>query len=301
MNAAGLLLIFSIVGAIGFTALLVVGVILLRQEQAARRAKPEAPPGGAAEAKSQENKLLEAGRSLFKARSKDADPLDAHEVLRVLRDRLTGRLIVEIAGRRYAQVGDIQDPNIQRGFLTTLQDLGGFATNVSAPSIAPVPQAPLPNIPVAPRAESPRAQDSASAPATPAQPAADTTPRLEPSAPPPAPISSSPISNLPQPRADGPLQMPSMNPLKQMQVLRELSKQPPPPPPKSIAEQIDEILQEKIAGTPHRQRGLHVSAGPQGHALFQLDGRAYEGVDDLPDAEARAMVRAAIVEWERRQ
>src|SRR5574341_2422927 len=184
MNAVGLLFIFSIVGAIGFTALLVVGVILLRQEQAARRAKPEAPPGGAAETKSQENKLLEAGRSLFKARSKDADPLGAHEVLRVLRDRLSGRLIVEIAGRRYTQVGDIQDPNIQRGFLTTLQDLGGFATNVSAPAIAPVPQAPLPNIPVAPHAESPRAQDSASAPATPPQPAADTAPRLEPSAPP---------------------------------------------------------------------------------------------------------------------
>ncbi len=92
-----------------------------------------------------------------------------------------------------------------------------------------------------------------------------------------------------------------MNPLKQMQVLRELSKQPPPPPPKSIAEQIDEILQEKIAGTPHRQRGLHVSAGLQGQALFQLDGKAYEGVDDLPDSEARAIVRAAIAEWERRQ
>ena len=297
MNAAGLLFIFSIVGVLGFTALLVVGLFMLRQEQAARRAKL----GGAPEARAQENKLLEAGRSLFKARPQNADSPDAHEVLRVLRDRLTGRLIVEIAGRRYTQVGDIQDPNIQRGFLTTLQDLGGFATNVSAPVIAPVPQEPLPNIPIAPRTESPRVPDSVSAPAAPPRPAADTAPRPEPSAPPPAPISNSPISNLSQPRADEPLQRPSMNPLKQMQVLRERSRQPPPPPLKSIAEQIDEILQEKIAGTPHRQRGLHVSAGPQGHALFQLDGKAYEGVDDLPDAEARAIVRAAIAEWERRQ
>ena len=296
MNAAGLLFIFSIVGVIGFSALLVVGLIMLRQEQAARRAKLDAAPGGAPEAKAQENKLLEAGRSLFKARSKDADPLDAHEVLRVLRDRLTGRLIVEIAWRRYTQVGDIQDPNIQRGFLTTLQDLGSFAANASAPVIAPVPQAPLPNIPAAPHTESPRVQDSVSGPATPPQSAADTTPRPEPSAPSPAPI-----SNLSQPRADEPLQLPSMNIFKQAQVLRERSKQPPPPPPKSITEQIDEILQEKIASTPHRQRGLHVSAGPQGHALFQLDGKAYEGVDDLPDAEARAIVRAAIAEWERRQ
>jgi hypothetical protein len=56
----------------------------------------------------QENKLLEAGRSFFKARPKDGTR-STREVLRVLRDRLTGRLIVEIAGRRYTQVGDIED------------------------------------------------------------------------------------------------------------------------------------------------------------------------------------------------
>ena len=300
MNAAGLLFIFSIIGVLGFSALLVVGLIMLRQEQAAKRAKLEGGQGGAPEAKAQENKLLEAGRSLFKARSKDADPLDAHEVLRVLRDRLTGRLIVEIAGRRYTQVGDIRDPNIQRGFLTTLQDLGSLAANAPAPVIAPAPPAPLPGIPVAPLTESPRVQDSASGPATPPRPATPTAPAANPTSP-PAPISRPPISNLSQPRADEPLQLPSMNVFKQAQVLRERAKQPPPPPPKSIAEQIDEILQEKIAGTPHRQRGLHVSAGPQGHALFQLDGKAYEGVDDLPDVEARSLVRAAIAEWEKRQ
>jgi hypothetical protein len=86
-----------------------------------------------------------------------------------------------------------------------------------------------------------------------------------------------------------------------VQVLRERSRQPPPPPPRSITEQIDEILQEKIAGTPHRTRGLRVSAGPQGHALFGLDGKNYEAVDDLPDAEARTLVRAAIAEWEKKQ
>jgi hypothetical protein len=300
MDRVGLLFIFSIIGVVGFGALLVVGLIMRRQEQAATRAKPEAAQGGAPEAKAQENQLMEAGRSLFKARSKNADPLDAHEVLRVLRDRLTGRLIVEIAGRRYTQVGDMQDPNIQRAFLTTLQDLGSLAANAPAPVIAPAPPAPLPGIPVAPLTESPRVQDSASGPATPPQPAAPTAPAANP-APPPAPISRAPISNPSQPRADEPLQLPSMNVFKQARVLRERAKQPPPPPPKSIAEQIDEILQEKIAGTPHRQRGLHVSAGPQGHALFQLDGRAYEGVDDLPDVEARSLVRTAIAEWEKRQ
>jgi hypothetical protein len=301
MNSAGLLFIFSIIGVVGFGALLVVGLIMLRQEQAAKRAKLEGAPDGAAEAKAQENRVLEAGRSLFKTRSKAADALDAHEVLRVLRDRLTGRLIVEIAGRRYTQVGDIQDPNIQRGFLTTLQDLGSFAATAPAPA-APVapPDAPAHSTPLAsthPGAAEGQPQSASPAPA--ATPATEPAPRPRP--PTPQPISNAPISNAPQPRADAPLQLPSMNVFKQMQVLRERAKQPPPPPPKSITEQIDEILQEKIAGTPHRTRGLHVGAGPQGHAVFELDGKNYEAVDDLPDAEARLIVRAAIAEWEKRQ
>ena len=306
MDRVGLLFVFSTVGGLGFLALLIFGLIMLGEERRAKRAKQAGQslePSAAAETTASALKLPSAVQSLFQPRPGRADSLDAHEVLRVLRDRLTGRLIVEIAGRRYTQVGDIQDPNIQRGFLTTLQDLGSLAANAPAPVIAPAPPAPLPGIPVAPLTESPRVQDSVSGPATPPQPAAPTAPAANPAppAPPPAPISRPPISNLSQPRADEPLQLPSMNVFKQAQVLRERAKQPPPPPPKSIAEQIDEILQEKIAGTPHRQRGLHISAGPQGHALFQLDGKAYEGVDDLPDVEARSLVRAAIAEWEKRQ
>jgi hypothetical protein len=280
MERIGWLFVFFLIGSLGFLALLILGLWMWREERAAKRAKEAgqdgAPEGKAAEAKAPALKLPQMG-SLFSARP---NAPEAHEVLRVLRDHLTGRLVVEIGGRRYAHTAEVTEPRILQGFLTTLQDLENFAAHAPAPAAPPVPPALAPNAPIVPPA-APSAADPAPPP------------------PQPASISNPPISASPA-RADEPLQMPSMNVFKQVRVLREMSKQPPPPL-KTIAEQIDEVLQGRIAGTPHRQRGLRVSAGPQGNALFELDGRAYEAVDDLPDAEARSLVRAAIGEWEKRQ
>jgi hypothetical protein len=83
-----------------------------------------------------------------------------------------------------------------------------------------------------------------------------------------------------------------------MQVLRELAKNPPPPP-KTIAEQIDEVLQGRILGTPLIHRGIHVRPGPRGEAVFDLDGQSYPSVDDVPDGEVREVIRAAIADWEK--
>jgi hypothetical protein len=91
-----------------------------------------------------------------------------------------------------------------------------------------------------------------------------------------------------------------MNPFKQMQVLREMAKNPPPPP-KSITEQIDEVLQNSLAGNALAQRGLHMRAGPRGEAVFEFDGQSYAAVDEVPDEDARQVIRAAIAAWERSQ
>ncbi len=294
MDKLGLIIIFELVGVFGFGVLLIVGVIMLRAERAAKRAKkegqsqsPEPKP-----LESRETKEPGAIASWIRAATKRADPPGAHEVLRVLRDHLTGRLIVEISGQRYAQAGDIQDPNIQQGLLTTLGDLSRFAGGVTPVPSAPVAPITAPTPPVT----TPQVAPLAGATRLPADPnPAPPRPTPLPPISPPAAAPYSRSSELP------PLEKPSMNPLKQMQILRERAKQPPPPPPKSIAEQIDEILQEKVIGTAQAQRGLHVRAGAQGHAVFELDGKGYEAVDDLPDADARALIRAAIAEWERKQ
>lgn len=304
MDSLGLFFVFGLVGTAGSALLLIVGLLMWRAERAAKRAK-EAGLGEAADAgaKAEESKLPGGIGALFKPRPAGGNPLNAHEVLRVMRDHLTGRLIVEIAGKQYTQVGEMQDPIIHQGFVTTLQDLGSFAGGAAPAAPAPTPIAPAP-------LEAPRASGAERPPqlASPAGAVTPPPPRPQPAAaasgPPPTPVASSPASRVGDPlqgAAEPRPQLPSMNPFKQMQVLRERAKQPPLPPPKPIAEQIDEILQAKVTGTAQAQRGLHVRAGAQGHAVFELDGRGYEAVDDLPDADARALVRAAIAEWEQKQ
>ena len=197
----------------------------------------------------------------------------AHEVLRVLRDNLTGRLMVEAAGKRYSNLGEVADGDVRQALLTTLHDLdifAGGATRVAAGEAA-APAA----------AEAATAMPSASRQALASRAARTATD--------PAPGAPAEIRPLPAP---------TMNPFKQMAVLREMAKNPPPPL-RSITEQIDDVLQERIIGTPMIHRALHVRPGPRGDAVFEADGQSYLSVDELPDVEVRDVFRAAIKEWEK--
>jgi len=68
---------------------------------------------------------------------------------------------------------------------------------------------------------------------------------------------------------------------------------------KSIAMQIDEILQEMIADTPFEERGITVNDAPDHGVMVTLDGKKYPGVKDVPDEEVRNLIRSAVVEWEK--
>jgi hypothetical protein len=268
-------LVLLIVGAVGLGGciiLLVLGLKMLRDERSTKTAAVE-PPAPAVPGPEVASPTLPAptpeapkpagspaaGSALagVTARFTGGARGNAHEVLRVLRDNLTGRLTLEMAGKRYASLDQVADGDVRQGLLTTLHDLQAFAGGAAA----------LP-------------ADARTMPAS--QPA---RPGGEPAA--------APAEYRPRPP-------PSMNPFKQMAVLRELSKNPPPAP-KSIAEQIDEVLQEHLLGTPLIHRGLHVRPGPRGDAVFDADGQSYTSVDDLPDIEVRDVIRAAIAEWEKKQ
>lgn len=181
----------------------------------------------------------------------------AREVLRVWRDPETEALLVELGGRRFARLADIQPPEAREGLLTTLRDLETFAGGPAKVAVA---------APAEPRVRGKT-----------------------------GPLTAGLDANGP-----APLPAPSMNPFKQMQVLRELKKVELPAV-KTIAQQIDELLQAKLAATPHGGRGIRVTTGPQGHALFSADGQSYEAVDNVPDDEVRGLIRAAVAEWEQQQ
>ena len=73
----------------------------------------------------------------------------------------------------------------------------------------------------------------------------------------------------------------------------------PAPEFKSIANQINDILQEMIADTPFDARGITVNDSPDHGVMVTLDGEKYPGVKDVPDEEVRNLIRSAVVEWEK--
>jgi len=70
---------------------------------------------------------------------------------------------------------------------------------------------------------------------------------------------------------------------------------------KSIASQINEILQEQLVGSPLASRGITVNEGHDRGVMVTLDGKQYQGVMDVPDDEVRRAIRAAVLEWETRK
>ncbi len=83
------------------------------------------------------------------------------------------------------------------------------------------------------------------------------------------------------------------------EILKPASGQPAASEFKSIATQIDEILQQMIAGTPFANRGISVNDTPDHGVMVTLDGQQYPGVMDVPDEEVRNLIRSAVSEWEK--
>jgi len=66
----------------------------------------------------------------------------------------------------------------------------------------------------------------------------------------------------------------------------------------SIVGQIDSILQMRLSGTPLEERGIFLAQSPEGGVMVFVGLNKYKGIEDVPDAEVKAAIRAAITEWE---
>jgi hypothetical protein len=71
-------------------------------------------------------------------------------------------------------------------------------------------------------------------------------------------------------------------------------------PNKSIAAQIDEILQEKLENTPLAQRAIRLMELPGKGMVVMVGLDQYDGVSSVPDPEIRDLIRSCVAEWERR-
>jgi len=66
----------------------------------------------------------------------------------------------------------------------------------------------------------------------------------------------------------------------------------------SIVQQIDTVLQKKLAGTPLEDQKIHLQESPQGSVEVHVGLQKYESVDEVPDEKIKSIIRAAISEWE---
>jgi len=74
----------------------------------------------------------------------------------------------------------------------------------------------------------------------------------------------------------------------------------PPEPVKSIAAQIDEILQEKLAEAHLENQAIRLIELPAKGLVVMVGMKQYGGVDEVPDETIRGLIRLSVAEWEKR-
>ncbi|MCE5208025.1 MAG: hypothetical protein LLG42_06885 [Chloroflexi bacterium] len=69
---------------------------------------------------------------------------------------------------------------------------------------------------------------------------------------------------------------------------------------KTIAEQIDGILQEKILDSGLTGKEIRIYEDLSHSVVFQIGLKNYQSLDQIEDQEALLMIRSAVAEWEKR-
>lgn len=119
---------------------------------------------------------------------------------------------------------------------------------------------------------------------------------------PPSPSASVPVVQQATPVASVPATAtprPISQPVTQNQDKSSTAKNDrPAAPANSIVGQIDSILQERLVGTPLEERGVFLAQSPEGGVNVYIGLTRYSSVDEVPDMEIKAAIRAAISEWE---
>lgn len=195
---------------------------------------------------------------------------NSREILRLSRDRMNGNLLVEMGGKTYTSTKTLSP--IQRQELVKL--LPEWATWMRSEGeliTQPLPRAtPIESDGTAQPPEAlPGAARLTPAPGQPAQP----------------------VQASSRPGGTGPL--PSL-----VLVDAAAIQDAKPLPAKSIVMQINDILQEKLPGTPLDGKGIRLSEDLRHGVIVWIGQDQFPGIDAVPDPQIQAAIRSAVSEWE---
>jgi len=214
-------------------------------------------------------------------RPDDYTPAHPGEVMRVLRDEVSGALIIEVEGQRYRRLADIRDGRVGRRVVWAIADLLRFTEGVPLETVAR-------SAPAGTGAPSPVSQP-------------ETTPAPAVSAETPTETEEEFLRRL----AEEGLAEREKQPAKPGGIgfLRRKAAKPAPEPAqaRTFVDEIEDILQEFIReSVVPVEKSAHVHAGPDGALEIEVGGQIYERPDDVPDPIIRGLIKAAVDEWERR-
>jgi hypothetical protein len=189
------------------------------------------------------------------------------EILRLSRDPDTGRVVSEFQGRI------IRDPHtlskVERDYLVRLAK--DWYTWLGIPEPQPAAQS----------------EASLAASAAPTVPDAPVAPATE-------SISAEPVAPA-YPQVDMPL--PHVAPAPPAAVAAELLQSPIP---RSIVQQVDDIVQEKVAAHPGPIPSIKLAEDPYEGVIVWVNQTKFVGIESVTDPVVRAIIRSAAVEWEHR-
>jgi hypothetical protein len=189
-----------------------------------------------------------------------------HEpVVRLWRDKKSGKLLTELDGNVYAENKAI-NKSLRKDLKATAMQWAAWVIEgeekATPPAAAPAP-APVIQSPVA--AVVPPPQPNIAAPL----------------APPFVAVPVAPQSPLPQ-------------------VDKKAAEAPQTETPKTMLEEIDEIIQEITEGTPLESLKVRLATDARSNVVVWVGSKHFEGADAVDDPEVKAVLRKAVAAWEKR-
>lgn len=210
----------------------------------------------------------------------------AVEIMRIVRIPPVGKLVVEIAGKRYFTLAEMDDPKMRQLFLAALGEMivsaGGYQTVVDAGFAPPLAIPPSLSQLQTGRPDAP----------TPARP-----PSLEEQQ--AAFLTSLEQGGIPEsPSADNTSSRPSF--FRRRPRAKQLEE--PLLPTLNIAAELNAILQRHLANDPElRKQTIKIEGGSRGGVRINVNGQYYEDVAHVPDPVVRMAIKLATREWEESQ